>query len=262
MTQRNTNHGASGSPPSDVPEPTLAERARTLVSLGGASSLSTNLQKHIGYPFGSVMPYALDASASPIFLISSMATHTQNLTADRRASLLVQARSDRPDSLGVARATLVGDATCLDDHERREVRDVYLDKNPDASNWIDYPDFRFFRLKVLDVYFIGGFGVMGWLSGSDYYAAVPDPLAEIGPGIIAHMNADHADALVDIVNHSGDYGATSARMTAIDRLGFNVRLETNKGVRGARVAFEREVHDSPTARAVFVHMAQTARNSG
>jgi putative heme iron utilization protein len=60
-------------------EPTFAERARTLVYLGRIGSLSTLSRKQQGFPFGSVMPYGLDNQGRPIFLISTMAMHTQNL---------------------------------------------------------------------------------------------------------------------------------------------------------------------------------------
>ncbi len=69
-----------------VPEPSFAERARTLVYLGRVASLSTLSRKQPGFPFGSVMPYGLDEQGRPIFLISTMAMHTQNLKADPRAS--------------------------------------------------------------------------------------------------------------------------------------------------------------------------------
>jgi putative heme iron utilization protein len=35
------------------------------------------------------MPYALDAGGRPIFLISNMAVHKQNLKSDPRASLFI-----------------------------------------------------------------------------------------------------------------------------------------------------------------------------
>ena len=72
-----------------VPEPSFAERARTLMYLGRIGSLSTLSRKQPGFPFGSVMPYALEAHGRPIFLISTMAMHTQNLQSDPRAALLV-----------------------------------------------------------------------------------------------------------------------------------------------------------------------------
>src|SRR5580693_4775237 len=70
-------------------EPSFAERARTLMHLGRTGSLSTLSRKQPGFPFGSVMPYGLDDAGHPIFLISTMAMHTQNLQANPHASLLV-----------------------------------------------------------------------------------------------------------------------------------------------------------------------------
>jgi heme iron utilization protein len=40
-----------------VAEPTVAERARTLVYMGRVGNLSTLSRKQPGFPFGSVMPY-------------------------------------------------------------------------------------------------------------------------------------------------------------------------------------------------------------
>jgi heme iron utilization protein len=72
-----------------LPQPTYAERVRTLVSLSTIAMLSTVSRKRPGYPFGSLMPYAIDGTGRPIFLISNMAMHTQNIQADPRASLFV-----------------------------------------------------------------------------------------------------------------------------------------------------------------------------
>src|SRR5208282_1597179 len=91
-----------------VPEPTLSERGRTLVELGRIGTLSTHSRKQPGFPFGSVMPYSPDEQGRPVFLISSMAMHTQNLKADARASLLVM-QEGAEDPLGAARITLVGE---------------------------------------------------------------------------------------------------------------------------------------------------------
>ena len=38
---------------------------------------------------------------------------------------------------------------------------------------------------------------MGWVDARDYEHAAPDPLAEAPrPGILAHMNSDHVDAMI------------------------------------------------------------------
>src|ERR1700758_1541033 len=124
MTTSSRKHAGPG-PASDqppIPEPTFAERARTLVYLGGVGSLSTISRKQPGFPFGSVMPYGLDDKGRPIFLISTMAMHTQNLQADPRASLLVTPADAASDPLGAARVTLVGAATPVPEREIGEAR--------------------------------------------------------------------------------------------------------------------------------------------
>jgi hypothetical protein len=49
-------------------------------------------------------------------------------------------------------------------------------------------------------------------------------------------------------------------MTAVDRLGFHVRLKTQDGMRGARTAFLREVSNPAETRKVLVEMVQQARS--
>jgi putative heme iron utilization protein len=44
------------------------------------------------------MPYRLDEEGHPVFLISTMAMHTQNVQADPRSSLLVT----QPDASDIA----------------------------------------------------------------------------------------------------------------------------------------------------------------
>jgi putative heme iron utilization protein len=250
-------HAGSGPAPPEVPEPSLAERARTLASLGRIGSLSTHSRKLPGFPFGSMMPFAVDELGRPTFFISSMAMHTQNLQQDARASLLITQPDVSGDPLGAARVTLLGAVT---EAAAAEVRDLYLSRYENAKYWQDYTDFAYYRLEVSGVYFIGGFGVMGWISAEDYGSALPDPLAEVAPGIIRHMNTDHADALVLIARQFAGEAADEAAMTAVDRLGFHLRLKSGDRIHSRRVAFLREVRNSDAARGVFVEMVRQARS--
>jgi putative heme iron utilization protein len=102
-----------------------------------------------------------------------MAMHTQNLREDARASLLITQPDAAGDPLGAARLTLVGTAVPVD---AAEVRELYVARYPNARAWQDYTDFAYFRLEVSDVYFIGGFGVMGWVTRAEYESAAPDRL--------------------------------------------------------------------------------------
>ncbi len=244
-----------------VPEPSYAERARTLMYKERIGSLSTLSRKQPGWPFGSVMPYATDDAGRPIFLISTMAMHTQNLQADPRASLLVT-QSSGADPLGSSRITLIGTAETIDDEqERADAREKYLARYANSRNWVDYEDFAFYRLGIVDVYYVGGFGVMGWVTADEYGKARPDPLADAADEIIRHMNADHADALVALAGKFADITGQSAVMTAVDRLGFHVRLETATGVRGARIGFLREAATAGDVRNILMEMLKQARAS-
>src|SRR6201997_3196501 len=243
-----------------VPEPTFAERARTLLYLGRMGSLSTLSRKQPGFPFGSVMPYGLDDHGRPIFLISTMAMHTQNLQADAHASLLVTQHDTEGDPLGASRVTLLGNALPVPKPELAEARKLYLERHANSQYWVDFEDFSFYRMDVVDVYYVGGFGVMGWVSAPDYDRSQPDPLADSMAGIIQHMNADHKEALVLLARTFARMESTEATMTAVDRLGFHVRLKTPDGMRGARIPFLNEVSNPAETRRILVEMVRQARS--
>jgi len=76
---------------------------------------------------------------------------------------------------------------------------------------------------------------------------------------MGHMNADHKDALILFAKRFSGIDAQDAEMTAVDRLGFYLRLQTKDGVHGARIAFLREVADPVQVKEVFIEMVRTAR---
>jgi len=245
-----------------IPEPSFAERARTLLYLERIGSLSTVSRKQPGFPFGSIMPYALDEQGRAIFLISTMAMHTQNLKGDPRASLLVTQPDASGDPLGASRVTVLGNVLPISDPgELASARKLYLASYENSQYWVDFEDFAFYRMEVVDVYYVGGFGVMGWVTVNDYMQARPDPLADAAGGILKHMNADHGDALILLTRAIAGIEAQEVTMTAVDRLGFHVRVKTQDGVRGARIPFVREVADSTATRKVLVEMVQQARQA-
>lgn len=229
------------------------------MSLTSVATLSTLSRRHEGFPFGSLMPFALDSYGRPLFLISNMAMHTQNLKTDPRCSLFVGQVGTDGDALGAARATLIGHAEPVPDDEIVSVREKYLARHESSRYWVDFADFSFFRLQPIDLYYVGGFGVMGWVEARDYEHAAPDPLAESAPGILAHMNADHVDAMVLLARSQAAFEATEATMTSVDRLGFTLRLTTSEGIKGARINFLQEVTSPQQTRAALVEMVRQAK---
>ena len=96
----------------------------------------------------------------------------------------------------------------------------------------------------------GGFGLL---------PGQADPLADHKNDIMQHMNADHKDALILLAKRFAGIEALQAEMTAVDRLGFHLRLKTRDGMKGTRIAFPREVGDPSQTREVFVEMVKQAR---
>ena len=96
----------------DLPRVSAVDAARTIAS-GGTATLATLTADPPGFPFGSLVSYAVDATGNPLFFISELAEHTRNLRADSRASLL--ATEPQPGTDGLATFADVVDRAELSD---------------------------------------------------------------------------------------------------------------------------------------------------
>ena len=211
-----------------------------------------------GYPYGSVATYGLDDRGTPLFFVSLMAEHTQNALRDPRASLLVaEPVPEGADPLASGRVTLLGK---LSEVDREVAQDRYLAANPTAAYYIEFGDFVFYRLDVESIRYVGGYGRMSWVDAVRYAVAEPDPLAGVAPGIIGHMNADHAEAQVLYCRHlAGRPETTAATMSAVDRYGFEMIAEAPSGRAAVRLGFPEPCSTSDEVRRAMVAMVAEAR---
>jgi hypothetical protein len=166
------------------------------------------------------------------------------------------AQASDGDPLGTARATLVGDVLPVPENDVGEASQCYLSRYENSRSWVDFKDFGFYRLQPLDIYYVGGFGVMGWVTAEDYRSAKVDPLAGAAPKILGHMNSDHVPAMILLAKVYAGINAAEAAITAVDRLGFHLRLNTNDGMKGTCINFLHEVQNSDEARKVLVEMVR------
>ena len=253
-------HEPSKEPPLTDPatrQPTHAERAWTLVAMETMATLATLKG---GHPYASLVAFAM-AGPRAVLLISEMAAHTKNLRADSRASLLV-AEKVVADPLAHGRVTLVGQGRVLErgTSEDAEARKAFVARHPGAESYVDFEDFHCWTLELREVRYIGGFGRMSWVEAADFEAAEPDPLAPSAAGIIEHMNADHADANLAYAHaFTRATDATAARMTALDRYGFDLMVDTPAGSKPARVAFAQPVTTPEQVREAVVALLKKAR---
>jgi len=138
--------------------------ARELLVQRGFGVLITNAQRLPGYPFGSLTPYALDGQGRPIFLLSGLAIHSANLLADARASLFVFAEAAETATAVAARLNVIGKVQPTNAEERAQLRALYVSRHPESAQWAEFGDFAFYVLEPEQMYFVGGFGVMGWVT--------------------------------------------------------------------------------------------------
>ena len=73
-------------------EPSDAERGRTLLAATRTGTLATVAVDPAGFPFGSLVAYAVDDLGRPLLCLSDLAEHSRNLAADPRASLMAARR--------------------------------------------------------------------------------------------------------------------------------------------------------------------------
>jgi putative heme iron utilization protein len=228
-----------------------ARDARRLMRAAITGSLAT-LERDSGHPYASLVLLATAPDATPVFLISRLALHTRNLEKDPRASIMVQG-GGFSDPMAASRLTLMGEARPVDDATARR---RFLARHPSAAGYAGFADFALYALAVSRGHYIGGFGNIVDL-GRELISPTGDAEALVAAEapILAHMNADHADAV-------GLYATALAgklpgpwRMTGIDPDGADLLHCSN----AARIDFPRRVRSPGEARAMLAELANQAR---
>ncbi len=207
-----------------------------------------------GIPFASLVTIATDADGTPLMLLSRLSAHTRNLLADPRCSLLFS-QGGKGDPLAHPRLTVVGRA--VPSAEPR-IRERFLARHPKAKLYADFPDFAFFALAPEAGHLNGGFAKAATLTRGELLLdlAGKEALVAGEAGAVAHMNADHADALALYAAGAGETG-TSWRLTGLDPEG----LDLMSGDRTARVLYPESVADMGALRRHLVTMAARAREA-
>lgn len=262
------DHGDPGDAPSvpppltavaDPTRPSAAEEARSIAASTNTATLASLTAT--GDPWASFVTYGLLGGA-PVLCVSNMAEHGRNLAGDPRASLAIVAPTSESDPLASGRITLAGVAERPVGDELRAARDAHLAAVAAAKYYIDYSDFTLWVLRVHRVRWVGGYGRMDSATAADYAAASADPVRPRAAGAIAHLNADHADSLVEMARALGGYpDTTTAVCTGIDRYGLDLRVETPRGAAYTRIGFGAALSSADELRSAAADLAARARRA-
>jgi putative heme iron utilization protein len=237
-------------PSSDFDPRTAAKKLLREARSGALATLMANS----GDPYCSLVNVATAAEGAPLLLISRLAVHTRNILSDPRVSLMLDERKES-DPLQGARVMLMGRVAATTEES---VRRRYLARQPEAEMFAGFGDFAFYQVQITGAHLVAGFGRIVDLTPSEILTDLTDaePLVEAEPEILAHMNADHAEACrlyaTKLLGGSdGDW-----RCVGCDPEG----LELQSDRIALRLPFPRRVESPGVLRQVLKQLAEKARN--
>ena len=230
----------------------VAREARLVLRAARAGTLATVQD---GQPLASLITPATAPDGSVVMLLSDLSEHTRHLRADPRCAVMVAGPATTANAQTAPRLTLTGTAT-IDPDPALHARWVAL--HPYAAFYAGFGDFNLWRLRAVAGQFIGGFARAFRIEPADL---VLDPaavaaVAAAAPGVIAHCNADHPDALEAIAAAAGHAGP-GWHMAACDIDGCDLA----RGDRVVRIAWPAPVDGGHAIRKALIHLAGAARNA-
>jgi heme iron utilization protein len=238
-----------------------AKLVRRLIRNAWKGTLST-LERDGGHPYASLVAIATAADGTPLLLLSGLAEHTKNIAVDSRASILFDGTASGRAALTGPRVTVVGR---IFEAPSQSARPRYLARHPDASQFIDFADFRLLALEVEWAHLVAGFGRIVRLGRSDVIIPAGDAGEVIAaePGVLQHMNQDHRDGIALMAAMAEAAGAlpTPARsgatwtMTGCDPEG----IDLTDGAAAVRIEFPHCVTSIEQVRSVLISLVDQAR---
>ena len=226
--------------------------AKKLVRESRSGALAT-LMAGSGDPYCSLVNVATAANGAPLLLISRLAVHTKNILADPRVSLMIDERKEG-DPLQGGRIMMVGTAAATNDPNARR---RYLTRQPEAEAFADFGDFAFYEMKLKGAHLVAGFGRIVDLKRADLLTDLTgaETLLEAEPGVVEHMNQDHADACRLYATRLLGAPEGAWRCVGCDPEGLDLQWERV----GLRLPFPQRVSEPQALRRVLVEFAQKAR---
>jgi hypothetical protein len=231
-----------------------AFEARALVRAAASATLATQRD---GQPFAGLVTPAAAPDLTPLLWLSSLSEHTRQLQAEPRCALLFAGPAAEANPQTAPRVTLTGLAEPVPGAEVPALKARWLARHPYAALYADFADFALWRVRIGGALLVGGFARATRIRPAEL---VPDPaavaaIAAAEAGIIAHVNADHADAVAAIARGLLGGAPGAWRLAAVDVDGAD--LAAGEAVR--RLRWSRPVAEAGAVREELVRAAREAR---
>jgi hypothetical protein len=229
--------------------------ARGLIRGAASATLASTAA---GQPFASLVTPAPAPDLSPLMWLSTLSEHTRHLAADPRCALLFTGTAEGPNPQTAPRVSVTGLAERVPEEEVGPLKARWLARHPYAALYADFADFGLWRVRIGGALHVGGFARAERIKAAEL---APDPAAVAAieaaeAGIIAHVNADHADAVAAIAVGLLGAGPGDWRLVAVDVDG----CDFSEGNRTVRLAFLAQVSDADGVRAALIRAAREGRS--
>jgi len=237
----------------ELPAPSVAVRNLTELARYGhlCTTMSGMHHRRAGFPFGTLVDFAVDGAGHPVFCLSPLSIHSRNLLEDPRASMVVQ----MPGWTGLdnARVTIFGEIHQLSPELQDPACDIFFAKHSSerTERWLS-GNFLYFRMdRIVDIYFVGGFGTVQWIDPAEYLNSPPDAVVLDSPTRTLQMLGDEFGAGVlefisPVVLKPGQ-SISELVFISIDANGVDVRVRVGPEFHVERVNFGRKVNSAAEA---------------
>ncbi len=235
----------------------LKRLAKTILRTTRFGALAS-IEPGTGVPLASRISCSTDMDGSPIFLISSLASHFSALEVNEKCSILL-GEPGKGDPLVHPRITVIGKAIKVtQDARRTQIKKRFLNKHPKAALYADFGDFAFWYLDVERASLNGGFGKTCKLTKSDLLIDMSNynELKAYEAGAVEHMNEDHLDAIHLYATKLMNQADGTWKLASIDPEG----MDLVNGDYVQRYWFDKPLQTLNDLRQRLVELAKQARN--
>ncbi|EOA31055.1 hypothetical protein CARUB_v10014206mg [Capsella rubella] len=227
-------------------KPFPAEVSRSIMELSSVGTLST--LTHDGWPLGVGVRFAVDQDGTPVLCLN------RTFSPDKRSALHVQLEQC---GLRTPQCTIQGSISRPGDDlvlKRLSAtwRKKFGEEVEEDSLYVVAVD----RVLQMEDFMEDGI----WVASSDYKSASPDPLRDVAEDIVNQINTNNMEDIFRFCNVyvDLDFVVSETKMIWMDRLGFDLRVWSPRGIYDVRIPFPMEVTDEKGAKSSFNGMSQLA----
>ena len=220
-----------------------------------AAILSTMSNKYKGYPFGSFITYVTDRSRTLFMYTSDIAQHTKNLKTNPKACVTLFKLDTDYDKQNSSRLTLMGDLKKVPNEDLDDCQERFIKFLPESKKYSSMHDFKFYKLVISRVRWIGGFGDIAWLNPKNWNDEEPK-WSKNETMMIDHMNKDHSNVIQSALNAQYGIKDKKAQMIALTIDGYYISSKENIYF----INFDKPVYKALDYRKILVRQAKEYRS--